>query len=153
MPTPDDVYREFGKAAEQAQHFESALGTILLVCKIFENEAKSESNLQENYYQDLLARIDRNTLGALLRKVSERVAVPADYANIFESALRIRNYLIHGFYREYDSSFETTPGRDTMVIRLAESHKQLGEAREAAERLLRTYVRDQGPPPGDPNEA
>ena len=84
MAALDDVYKEFGRAAEHAQHFESALGSVLLVYKIFENEAKSEPNLTERYYQDILRGIDRNTLGALLRKVRENISVRDDLTRVFE---------------------------------------------------------------------
>jgi hypothetical protein len=49
MAALDDFYKEFGRAAAHTQHFESALGSVLLVYKIFENEAKSELNLTERY--------------------------------------------------------------------------------------------------------
>src|SRR6266536_5408625 len=86
MAALDDGYKEFGRAAEHAQHFESALGSVLLVYKIFENEAKSEPNLTERYYQDILRGIDRNTLRALLRKVSENISVRDDLTRVFELA-------------------------------------------------------------------
>ena len=146
MAAIDDVYREFGMAAEYAQHFESALGSVLLVYKIFENEAKSEPNLNERYYQDVLGGIDRNTLGALLRKVSAQITVRDDLIGVFEVALKARNYLTHNFYREQGRSIETEAGRDAMASCLATLQKQLATAQEAAEVLLRSYIKAQGPP-------
>jgi hypothetical protein len=152
MATPDEVYKEFGRAAEHAQHFESALGSVLLVYKIFENETKS-APIYDGYYLDVLRKIDRNTLGALLRKVSEQITVHTDLMRVFEAALKARNYLTHNFYREQGGSIETEAGRDAMLTCLAELQRQLAAAQDAAEFLLRRYVKDQGPPPSGQGEA
>ena len=42
---------------------------------------------QSSYYQDILRGIDRNTPGALLRKVSENISVRDDLTRVFELAI------------------------------------------------------------------
>jgi hypothetical protein len=61
-------------------------------------------------------------------------------------ALKARNYLAHNFYREQRFSIKTEAGRDAMAGCLAELQQQLAAAQEAAEALLRSYIKDQGPP-------
>lgn len=149
MATLDKVYRDFGKAAEHAQNFESALGSVLLVYEIFESEAKAEPNFDPYYYKDILNKIDRNTLGVLMRKVSERITVKSDITETFEVALKARNYLAHNFYRDQGLSIETETGRDAMVSRLVEIQSQLSTAQEAAELFLRSFIKGQESSPKD----
>jgi hypothetical protein len=87
MPTLDDVYRKFGEAAEAAQLLETDLGTMLLFFGVVDEGLISPAlEVDSKGAADLLRRINRQTLGQLLRN-SKPVAPSVNYGT-FRSEIR-----------------------------------------------------------------
>ncbi len=68
MSTLNDVYRKFGEASEAAQLLETELGTLLLKKRASEGGLFLEPS--PSAARDLLDRINKSTLGQLLKGLS-----------------------------------------------------------------------------------
>jgi hypothetical protein len=84
MTSLDDVYLKFGETAEAAQLLETELGNILLLIE------GSEKGLLEKKDKELartiLKKIERSTLGRLLKSVEKKIGGFEAVENIFERA-------------------------------------------------------------------
>ncbi len=130
MTTRNDVYREFGKAAELAQLLETELGTALLAHEALEKKVHLQPN--PDHFRKLMEEIDKNTLGTSLRRIKERLNFNEDLVALYDSALRTRNHLSHHFYREHGFSIDNDSGRDAMVHHLAQIQHELSHAYQVA---------------------
>jgi hypothetical protein len=81
MTSLDDVYRKFGETAEAAQLLETELGNILLIVE------GAEKGLLEREDKELahsiLKKIERSTLGGLLRSIEKKIGGPEVTESIF----------------------------------------------------------------------
>jgi hypothetical protein len=113
----DEVYRQFGLAAEAAQLFETDLGTLLLALAGLDNgwHLEADSAAEAKF----LDNIDAQTLGALLKRVKGRVNIDEKIEKCFASALLSRNKLMHGFFERHNLRMESNEGRDLMVADLS----------------------------------
>jgi hypothetical protein len=84
MTSLDDVYLKFEETAEAAQLLETELGNILLLIE------GSEKGLLEKKDKELartiLKKIERSTLGRLLKSVEKKIGGFEAVENIFERA-------------------------------------------------------------------
>jgi hypothetical protein len=68
MPTLDDVYRKFGEVSEAAQIVETDLGTMLMFFGVVDDRLITPTlQVDRAWAADLLHRINRQTLGQLLK--------------------------------------------------------------------------------------
>lgn len=133
MATRDELYAKFGITAEAAQLFETALGTLLLGAEGLKGEwaEKPEPLAATEKY----AKINRNTLGQLLRSARTVVDFDEDLVDIFGEALDARNKVMHGFYLRHNFATQTDEGRDSMIEDLEEKHTLLFNAWQIADQL------------------
>lgn len=131
MPTVEDVYEKFGFVSEAAQLLEFELGTIL-----FRNHAE-EKGLFENQRPDLalklLEKINRQTLGQLIRNAKIKGDSLDEIEALLSEALRERNRLAHSFYWEHNFRLraEDDSGREIMLEDLERMHEIILEAYKA----------------------
>src|ERR1043165_4667481 len=97
MPTRDDIYRKFGEASEAAQLLETDLGSIALMIGCTEADLLERPDPERA--NEIYQRINRQTLGQLLRSVRGSTETLDHFANLLDSALKARNRLSHSFYR------------------------------------------------------
>jgi len=100
MPTLDDVYRKFGEVAEAAQLLETELGTMQLCAN------GEERNLfagdKGELATEICNKINRSTLGQLLKRLAKSAGIPGDLELLLANALAERNQLFHSFYRKHN---------------------------------------------------
>lgn len=133
MSSLNDVYCKFGEVSEAAQLLETELGTLL-----FEHRATEEGLLDEPDREKavrILEKIDRRTLGQLLKQLSESTDSLADLEDLLTRALAERNRLAHSFYRQHNFRKTSDTGRALMLEDLEDIHRIILEAYKAVMRL------------------
>ena len=91
MPTLDDVYRKFGETAEAAQLLETELGNLLLEHDCIEADLLVSSDPDKA--TAIYDRINRKTLGQLIRSLGSVVDSAANLEQVLSDALTARNRL------------------------------------------------------------
>jgi hypothetical protein len=130
MPTLDDVYRKFGETAEAAQPLETELGNRLLLVRGVEDDLITEPN--PKLASDLYEKINRLTLGQLLRNLNDTPLSLNALETILSNALQERNRLFHSFYRHHYFRRNSDEGRAVMLKDLDSIHSMLIDAYKAA---------------------
>ena len=133
MPTLDDVYRKFGFASEAAQLLETELGSILFMIGVAETDLLRNPDPQKA--TDLYRRMNRQTLGQLLKRVQTSTDTIDHLADLLGRALEARNRLSHSFYREHNFRRNYDEGRQIMLDDLEAIHVALLEAYKGVMRL------------------
>ena len=129
MPTLDDVYRKFGETSEAAQLLETELGNILLSIGAVEADLFEKPDPQRA--SNLYRKINRQTLGQLLRNVRGSTDTLDHLEALLAHALDARNRLAHAFYRQHNFRRNSSEGRTIMLDDLEEIHSTLIEAYKA----------------------
>ncbi|ANJ66718.1 hypothetical protein A9404_04405 [Halothiobacillus diazotrophicus] len=129
MPTLDDIYRKFGFASEAAQLLETELGTILLLVGAVEKDLIE--NPDREAAADLYTKINRKTLGQLLKGVQKSTISVEHLEELLSKALSERNRLAHSFYRQHNFRRNTEEGRQVMLEDLEQIHEALLDAYKA----------------------
>jgi hypothetical protein len=123
MPTLADVYRKFGETAEAGQLLETQLGNVLLSAGIIEADLIVQPDIARA--TELLDRIDRQTLGQLLRTLNRSTDSLAHLETLLQSALTARNRLTHSFYRRHNFRRNSDEGRAIMLKDLEQIHTDI----------------------------
>jgi hypothetical protein len=123
MVSLDDVYRKFGEASEAAQLLETELGNLCLEFEGTEEDLFAGTNPEEA--ARLFLKINKSTLGQLLKRLGENATTPRMAADEFASALAARNRLSHSFYRRHNFRRNTPEGRAIMFADLESIHQAL----------------------------
>jgi hypothetical protein len=129
MPTRDDIYRKFGETSEAAQLVETELGTIALMIGCTEADLIERPDPKKA--TDIYQRINRQTLGQLLRRVRGSTDAFDHLADLLDSALKTRNRLSHSFYRRHNFRINSDAGRQIMLDDLEAMHVTLFSAYKA----------------------
>ncbi|MCK9200570.1 MAG: hypothetical protein M0P59_11625 [Gallionella sp.] len=129
MPTLDDVYRKFGETSEAAQLLETELGNILIKIGVAEENLLNEKNPERA--SDLFKKINRQTLGQLLKNVGNSTETVSHLETLLSRAIEKRNHLSHSFYRHHNFRRNTDEGRRIMLDDLESIHDTLLEAYKA----------------------
>lgn len=138
MASREDVYVQFGKAAEVAQMLEREIGTALLALDGLETKSYLQPNADT--YQRLAQAIDAQTLGASLKKMGKYFDLRNETGGIFSRALDTRNRLSHRFFAAHGLAMIDDGGRDKMVDDLREIQSTLATAYAIASPLSKTLV-------------
>ena len=130
MPSLADVHRKFGEAAETAQLLETELGNILLA--IEGNDSGLFLGDRQEEASEILRRINKSTLGQLLKNLQRKGRSFAHTADLFARALAERNRLSHSFFRTHNYRRNSSEGRRIMLEDLESIDGTLLEAYKAA---------------------
>lgn len=123
MKSRKQIFEKFGVTAEAAQLLETEIGNLLL-----ENEANEQDlfkNLDHLKAQDILNKINRSTLGQLIKKLSVNKAFEQEMLTVLSNALESRNRLLHSFFREHNFRINTDEGRVLMFEDLDKIHTEI----------------------------
>ena len=129
MSTLDDVYRKFGETSEAAQLLETELGNILIKIDVAEANLLNEKNPERA--SELFKKINRQTLGQLLKNVGSSTESVSHLETLLSRALDERNRLSHSFYRHHNFRRNSDEGRQLMLNDLESIHDTLLEAYKA----------------------
>lgn len=131
MPTIEDIYCKFGFVAEAAQLLETELGTLLII------EETTNADLMENpnssMATDIYKKINKYTLGALIKNTRSKVTSIEKLETLLATALTERNRLSHSFYREHNFRLreKSDKGRIIMFEDLDRMHDVILDAYKA----------------------
>lgn len=126
MSNLDKVYRKFGETSEAAQLLETELGNILLDIKVVELDLFQIRD--KDLAQRVLQKINRSTLGGLLKSVEKEFGGSKKTLDILRDALNERNRLFHSFYREHNFRTNSAEGCEMMFQDLDRMHGLIFEA-------------------------
>ncbi len=126
MNSLDDVYKKFGEVAEAAQLLETEVGNIVLTAGLVEEDLIGKPN--KELAAAILKRINRQTLGQLLRSESSPINSAPDLEALFLRSLNERNRLAHSFYRQHNFRRNSDEGRAIMLADLEQIHATLLDA-------------------------
>ncbi|MXY24029.1 MAG: hypothetical protein F4Y45_05840 [Acidobacteria bacterium] len=129
MPTLDEVYRKFGEVSEGAQLLETELGNLLLTHKCI--EAGLLDNPDSNRATDIYDRLNRQTLGQLVRSLGQAGLPIGNIEQLLSDALVSRNRLVHSFYLKHNFRRNSDAGREVMLRDLEAIHGTLLDAYKA----------------------
>ena len=136
MPTIDDVYRKFGEVAEAAQLLETDLGSILLFLGVVDEGLITPTlEVDGKRATELLDRINRKTLGQLIRSTQRLTDALGPIESLLADALDERNRLAHTFYRQHNLRRNSDGGRAIMLKDLESMHEVLLAAWKAVNLL------------------
>jgi hypothetical protein len=130
MSSLDDVYRKFGETSEAAQLLETELGTILLEIHAVESDLFSGERREEA--AEILKRINKSTLGQVLKTIGEKTSDLEHAADLFSEALAERNRLSHSFFRQHNFRRNSPDGCAMMLADLESIHRTLLAAYKVA---------------------
>ena len=133
MPTRDDVYRKFGETAEAAQLLETELGNMLLEAHVLEEDLIGNQNPARA--ADVLASVNRQTLGQLLKNLNNRTQSLDALEGLLSKALQERNRLFHSYYPKHNFRLNSEEGRIQMLQDLDAIHDALLDAYKAVMKL------------------
>lgn len=126
MPTLDDVYRKFGEVSEAAQLVETDLGTMLLFFDVVEEGLITPTlEVDGKGATAVLERINRQTLGQLLKNAKRHTDALDQLEPLLSHALSERNRLAHSFYRQHNFRKNSEAGRAIMMQDLEEIHETI----------------------------
>lgn len=129
----DEVYRKFGEAAEAAQLIETELSTMLMMVR--GTEAGLLSTPDPARATALLDKINRHTLGQLIRGLNGKDQSLDALDELLTNAREARNRLFHSFYRKHNFRRNSDAGRAIMLADLESIHGTLLAAYDAILRL------------------
>ena len=129
MPTLDDIYLKFGFASEAAQLLETELGNMLFATGAI--SANLLDNPDSSKAADILAFVNRQTLGQLLKSLKRSTDTLEDLEAVLTKALKERNRLTHTFYREHNFRRNSEEGRKVMLTDLESIHTAILDAYKA----------------------
>ena len=130
MPSLADVYRRFGEVSEMAQILETQLGNILL--RVEGSEAGLFLGDRQEEATEISRRINKSTLGQLLKSLRRKGWNSAYTADLLAQALAERNRLSHSFFRKHNFRRNSSEGCRIMLEDLESIHGTLFEAYKAA---------------------
>lgn len=107
------VFACFGSAAQHAQHFEKALIDFL---KVYNELANKNISLES-----LLTQLKKKTMGALLKEFNRFVRIDQpSVPQLMNTALTMRNFLIHKFFLEREHLLDTKDNRFKLLQELVQ---------------------------------
>jgi hypothetical protein len=125
----DDVYRKFGEASEAAQLLETELGTLLFGAEVVAADLLDipDSGKATEIYR----RINKHTLGQLIRNLGKKADSIKDLEIILCDALEVRNDLAHSFYLKHNFRRNSEEGCKIMLRDLYDIHERILTAYKA----------------------
>ncbi len=108
-----EMYAHFGLTAYCAQCFEiEALNILLLHARL------SDLTAPVIELEELESKLNKKTLGSLLRDVKKRVSFQQSAERIIDHALARRNYLFHSFFSSHAAEMLSSAGRQNIIAEL-----------------------------------
>ena len=136
-----EVYAHFGLAIYLAQVLEHGFVNALVCADLLPRLAGPVSS-KEQWASEFDTFMDghfEHTLGKLIKIIQNQVAVPAVLEKKLGEALKLRNFLAHGFFRERAVEFASFSGREKMLTELKAAQQQFKRADLELEEVAKPY--------------
>lgn len=127
-----EVYAWAGLALYQAQVVEYAIINVRVIARQVDPEQWMDPGSVDQFVESGF----RQMMGRLAQALQQDVDLPQDLVDRLTEALRLRNFLVHSFFRERVELFCTQHGRKLMLDELAKIAESLSAADDELEQLL-----------------
>lgn len=136
-----EVYAHFGLAIYLAQVLEHGIVNTLVCADLVPRRARHVSSKEQwaSEFDAFMGGHFENTLGKLIKILQKQVTVPAALEKTLREALRLRNFLAHGFFRERAVEFASFSGREKMLVELKLAQQQFKRADIDLEAVAKPY--------------
>ncbi len=136
-----EVFAYFGRAAYAASCVEHGLTIALMQAELMSQEFGRALRLRkgpsqsecEAMFGDYLTKHDLFPLGTLISRFRSVVKAEPALEALLDDALRRRNFLAHGFFREKAVDFAHAAGRAQMIEELDRDHDLFTRTDEAVQ--------------------
>lgn len=135
-----EVYAWAGLALYMAQVVEHGLVNVLFLARLSDPKLPLDYATADDFFEVHF----RQVMGRLVTAIRTHVGAPADLDSMLDSALRLRNFIVHQFFRERIELFCHQEGRQLMLDELVDAVRQL----RALDRRLDDLVLHLGAPYG-----
>jgi hypothetical protein len=134
-----EIYANFGLAIYQAQCLEHGLVNALVFLDHIPNKRKFATSAAEwaDSVDSFMESKFEHTLGRMIRELGLVTAVDAGLQDLLSQALKRRNWLAHGYFKDRANEFLTEKGRAQMLLELNESQELLASADAALELAMK----------------
>ena len=134
-----DVYAHYGRAMYMAQVFEHGLVNALVVASLIPRHSSNSPATAEAWVRLLSEFMDsrfERTAGKLLREI-ESLPISEDLTAQLREAVRLRNWLVHDYYRERSVEMLSVRGRKSMIAELDQARQSFRDADDALDGHVR----------------
>jgi len=118
-----EVFARFGLAAYTAQCLEMTAGSVILAYVRVAGKIENKEIIEA-----VERRIDRDTLGRLLKEIKKTASLDDKIQEHVDTALSRRNHLTHSFFRMHSESLLTDSGRMQMIEELDSIRHDINKA-------------------------
>ena len=134
-----EVYAQFGRAMYYAQCVELGLASIVTVLIA----AKTPHLTVDDDLRSLGTEFEK-TLRKLIRHLEAQMDLPQDLRDSLVRALRMRDFLAHGFFRDRWAGFRSKHGRQAMASELSRYAGDLRQADESLKGVMKSILTKRG---------
>ena len=115
-----EVYAYYGRAMYFSQCLEQAIFQYLLVFDHYPRAIKAYKDKQRwsSEFDEYESREMKQTMGKLIRRLHEASQPTKEIEASLEEALKVRNWLAHGYFSDRAVHFTVAHGRQEMLIEL-----------------------------------
>lgn len=128
---PDDLqelYYEFGRAAEMAQLMEVEAGNLALIYATVLVDKSKITDEQRGFFRALVDDVNKRTFGNLFQQIQKMGQFDDGILDVVNAALEKRNYLTHKFFRHHNFAIHSVEGRMAMRAEILEIQDSLSQA-------------------------
>lgn len=138
-----EIYAHFGLAIYQAQCLEHGLVNALVFIDHIPNNRKHATSATEwsDSVDSFMESKFELTLGRMIRELSSVTKIEPGLQNLLSLALKRRNWLAHGYFKDRAEDFLTLKGRAKMLAELQESQELLADADSALEQAVKPAMK------------
>jgi hypothetical protein len=136
-----DVYAHFGLAVYLAQVLEHGIMNALACTDLIPRcvgRIKSRKQWTDEFSAFMQGHFER-PLGALIKVFKQHVSTPSGLEQTLGQALKRRNILAHGYFRQRAAEFLSFAGREAMIKELQEAQRLFRDADAELEAVAKPF--------------
>ena len=141
-----EVYAYYGRAMFEAQCLEQSIFQHLLIFDHFPKATKAYKDKQQwaNAFNEYESREMKQTMGKLIRRLCEAGQPTKEIEAALEEALKVRNWLAHGYFSARAIQFTVSRGRQEMLIELEPIYEIFKNCAELIDAVTMPVMRKMG---------
>lgn len=141
-----EVYARYGLAVYMSQVLEYGIVIGFIILDLIPSK-RHRAKSKEEWRQMVDEFTDghfKKTMGRLITELKMVAQVPKELEDRLEKALKLRNRLVHRYFRERDAEFLSYAGRELMLQELGEARNLFKEVDEKLEQILIPLLHESG---------